>query len=46
MDIQTKFVSIIVVIPNTHMVYGEKSEGKVPSFVPVKVMTQHSVTLV
>jgi len=26
--------------------YGEKSERKVPNFVPVKVMTQHSVTLV
>lgn len=46
MDIPTKFVSFIVVIPSTDMIYGEKSERKVPNFVPVKVRTQHSVTLV
>jgi hypothetical protein len=44
-DMQTKFDLIIIVIPSTNMIYREKSERKVPSFVPVKKMTQHSVTL-
>jgi len=38
MDIQTKFVSFIVVIPSSDMIFGEKSERNVPNFVPVKVM--------
>jgi len=39
MGIQTKFVSIIVVITSTDVIFGEKSERNVPNFVPVKVMT-------
>jgi len=46
MDIQTKFVSIIVVIPSSDTIYGEMSERKLPNFVRVRVMMQHSVTLV